>query len=70
MDNAGGKNLAYGKKIDYGANLLAGYKFSNKVSVQLNSQFGLMDITPLKDGEKLDVKQNNIQFGLSVGYSF
>jgi hypothetical protein len=69
-DNAGGKNLVYGKKIDYGANLLAGYKFSNKVSVQLNSQFGLMDITPLKDGEKLDVKQNNIQFGLSVGYSF
>ncbi len=69
-DNAGGKNLVYGKKIDYGVNLLAGYKFSDKVWVQLNAQHGLMDITPLKDGQKLDVKQNNIQFGFAVGYSF
>lgn len=69
-DNAGGRNLVYGRKFDYGLNLLAGYQFSNKVSVQVNSQLGLMDITPLKDGQKLGVIQNNIQISFSAGYSF
>lgn len=69
-DNEGGKNLVYGKKFDYGINLLAGYQFSNKMCAQLNSQLGLINITPLRDGQKLDLKQNNIQFSFSVGYSF
>lgn len=69
-DNAGGRNLVYGRRYDYGINLLIGYEFGKKISVQLNGQHGLMDITPLKDGEKLDLKQNNVQFGISIGYRF
>ena len=69
-DNDGGKNLVYGRRPDYGINLLLGYEFTNKIFAQLNGQLGLMDITPLKDGQKLDLRQNNVQFGVSVGYKF
>lgn len=69
-DNAGGRNFVYGRNPDYGINLLIGYEFANKISVQLNGQLGLRDITPLKDGQQLDVKQNNVQFGISAGYTF
>lgn len=69
-DNNNGKNLVYGKKTDFGMNVLTGYEFSNKIFVQLYGQHGLKDLTPLRDGEKLDVKQNNVQFGISAGYKF
>ncbi len=69
-DNANGQNLVYGRKPDFGMNVLLGYEFSNKIFAQVNGQHGLMDITPSKDGEKLDLKQNNVQFGVSVGYKF
>lgn len=62
--------MVYGRRPDFGMNLLIGFEFSNKVFVQLNGQHGFMDITPLRDSEKLDVKQNNVQFGVSVGYKF
>lgn len=70
FDNANGVNLVYGRKPDFGVNGLIGYEFSNKIFARLNGQHGLMDITPTKDNEKLDVKQNNVQFGVSVGYKF
>lgn len=69
-DNGNGKNMVYGKRRDYGINVLFGYEFSNRIFAQLNGQHGLMDITPLKDGEILDLKQNNVQFGVSLGYKF
>src|ERR1700741_3045086 len=34
-------NVTYMKRIDAGANLLAGYEFNNKISIQLNTQLGL-----------------------------
>lgn len=69
-NNAGGNTFVYGRNPDYGINLLIGYEFANKISIQLNGQLGLRDITPLKDDQQLDVKQNNVQFGMSVGYKF
>jgi hypothetical protein len=59
------------KKIDAGANLLAGYEFNNKVSLQLNAQLGLMDIdkeNPFKTNDQ--TRWRNTGFGLSLGYRF
>jgi hypothetical protein len=55
------------KRIDAGGNLLAGYEFANKLSVQLNAQLGLLKINP-KPYENTSLK--NTGFGLSLGYKF
>lgn len=60
----------YGKPFDAGANLLVGYEFANKFSVQLNGQLGLMNIEPKFDGKKPDGSLKNSQFGVSLGYKF
>ncbi|GAB3009055.1 hypothetical protein GCM10027051_07250 [Niabella terrae] len=62
--------VPYAKPFDYGANLLAGYEFANKFSVQLNAQLGLADIQPDNDGNKQDGSLRNVNFGVSVGYKF
>ncbi|GAB3009051.1 hypothetical protein GCM10027051_07240 [Niabella terrae] len=62
---------AYGKPFDFGANLLAGYEFANRLSVQLNAQLGLANIAPELGGEIVDNdKIKNVGFGLSLGYKF
>lgn len=59
------------RRFDFGANLLAGYEFNNKFSVQLNAQLGLTNISPEVDGlDKDDNKTKNTGFGVSVGYRF
>ena len=63
--------VAYFKKTDAGANLLAGYEFANKLSFQINAQLGLVNIIPEypalpNDGAKI----KNTVFGLSLGYRF
>ena len=61
----------YVKRMDAGANLLAGYEFANKLSFQVNAQLGLMDIRP--DAPSLPNDKSrwaNTGFGLSVGYRF
>ena len=57
------------KRLDAGANLLAGYEFNNKLSFQLNAGLGLLDIhnKPVGDN-KSSIK--NTGFGLSLGYRF
>jgi len=61
----------YFKAFDAGANLFAGYEMANGIFVQLDTQFGLMNINPeytaLPDDES-SVK--NTGFGLSLGYRF
>ncbi|WP_084490255.1 porin family protein [Niabella ginsenosidivorans] len=64
------KTLPYGKAFDLGGTLLAGYEFSNKFSVQLNGQLGLLNIAPDVDNRKTGEVLKNMQFGLSVGYKF
>lgn len=57
------------KRFDAGANLLAGYEFSNKLSFQLNAGLGLVNINNRPSGDsKSSVK--NTGFGVSLGYRF
>jgi hypothetical protein len=57
------------KRFDAGANLLAGYEFSNKLSFQLNAGLGLLRLNNRLDGdEKSSIK--NTGFGVSLGYRF
>ncbi|QEC40426.1 porin family protein [Pseudobacter ginsenosidimutans] len=59
------------KRLDFGGNLLFGYEFTNKFSVQLNAQLGMANLSPKFQGEKLDdTKMKNTSFGVSVGYRF
>lgn len=65
------KNVVYIKPVDAGANLLFGYEFSNKLSLQLNAQLGLTKINPDYDGFSNDNRSSkNTGFGLSAGYRF
>lgn len=62
-------NYAYLKRFDAGGNLLFGYEMSNKVSVQLNAQLGLVNINPEIEGISNDnTKFKNTGFGVSLGY--
>jgi hypothetical protein len=58
------------KRIDGGANFLAGYEFHNNISFQVNAQLGLTQLAPDANGEDNKAKQNHTGFGLSVGYRF
>lgn len=59
------------RRFDFGANFLAGYEFTNKLSVQLNAQLGLTNISPEIDGmDNDDTKTKNTGFGVSLGYRF
>jgi hypothetical protein len=59
------------KRFDFGANFLAGYEFSNNLSLQLNAQLGLTNISPEISGtNSSDYKTKNTGFGVSVGYRF
>ena len=59
------------KRFDFGANFLAGYEFSNKFSLQLNAQLGLIKINPKVTGLDDDyAKVKNTGFGISAGYRF
>jgi hypothetical protein len=62
-------DVAYFKTLDAGANLLFGYEFSNKVSLQLNAQLGLSKINPeYEDAANDRSSLKNTGFGLSIGY--
>jgi hypothetical protein len=60
----------YIRHTDFGANFLAGYELSNRVSFQLNAQLGLTKINPkitnYPGGDKGKLK--NTGFGFSIGY--
>lgn len=57
------------KGFDAGANFLAGYEFSNKLSFQLNAGLGLLNIANRTDGDTKSVTKNT-GFGVSLGYRF
>ncbi|WEK35775.1 MAG: porin family protein [Candidatus Pseudobacter hemicellulosilyticus] len=59
------------RRFDAGGNLLFGYEFSNKLSLQLNAQLGMLNIAPDIEGvPDNDYKIKNTGFGVSVGYRF
>lgn len=68
-----GDNLLvpYYKAFDAGANIFAGYEMASGLFMQLDTQFGMLNINPEYKGfpdDKSSVK--NTGFGLSVGYRF
>lgn len=63
--------VVYLRPFDAGANLLVGYEFSVKFSVQLNAQLGLVKINPGYENDSNDkTSEKNTGFGISVGYRF
>lgn len=58
------------KKIDAGANFMAGYEFRNKLSASVKAQLGLIDINPESNIEGDHTRYRNTGFGLSMGYRF
>lgn len=59
------------KRIDAGGNLLFGYEFANKLSLQLNAQLGMVNIRPkLSDNPDADGSMKHTGFGISLGYRF
>ncbi|MFT3901647.1 MAG: porin family protein [Niabella sp.] len=64
----GGSKFTYGKPFDFGANFLAGYEFFNRFSVQVNSQLGLLNISPKVDGKKTNDQLKNLSFSIALGY--
>jgi opacity protein-like surface antigen len=54
------------KRFDAGANLLAGYEFSNKLSFQLNAGLGLVNINNRPTGDSKSTMKNT-GFGVSLG---
>jgi len=64
-------DVAYFKPMDAGANFLFGYEFTEKISVQLNAQLGLVKINPEYEGNTNDQSSaKNTGFGFSLGYRF
>jgi len=63
--------VPYYKPFDAGANIFVGYEMSSGIFLQLDTQFGMLNINPEYKGftaDKSSVK--NTGFGLSVGYRF
>jgi hypothetical protein len=57
------------KAFDAGANLLAGYEFSNNLSFQLNAGLGLINMYNRPSGDS-ETSLKNTGFGVSLGYRF
>jgi hypothetical protein len=64
-----GDKVGETKPFDAGANLLAGYEFSNNLSVQLNAGLGLINMYNRPSGDD-ETSLKNTGFGLSLGYRF
>jgi len=63
-------NYLYGKPWDFGANFLVGYKFWDKLTLQLNAQLGINELKPKVGGVPREGTLKNKGFGISVGYTF
>jgi len=68
-----GDNLTtpYYKAFDAGANIFFGYEMAGGLFVQLDTQFGMLNIRPEYKGLTTDESSvKNTGFGLSLGYRF
>lgn len=59
----------YLKPFDAGANFIIGYELQNMLSLQLNAQLGLLNISS-SDADIEEATWKNTGFGLSLGYRF
>jgi hypothetical protein len=65
-----GNSITFEKGVDYnafdaGANIFVGYEMSSGIFLQLDTQFGMLDIDPNENNTA-----KNTGFGLSLGYRF
>lgn len=63
----------YIRPLDISASLILGYQLKNNLFVQLNGQYGLINISPEVQGAPSGFVQGNaknLSFGLSLGYRF
>lgn len=65
-----GNSLTYERGVDYnafdaGANIFAGFEMAGGIFLQLDTQFGMLDIDPDENSAA-----KNTGFGLSLGYRF
>ncbi len=61
----------YFKALDAGANIFFGFEMASGIFLQLESQFGMLNISPEYTGLTNDKSvTNNTGFGLSLGYRF
>ena len=61
----------YYKAFDAGANIFVGYEMASGLSLQLDTEFGMLNINPeykILSADKSSTK--NTGFGLSIGYRF
>ena len=56
------------KKLDAGANFIAGYEFPCNMSVAFKAQLGLININPDSNLPNDQTRNRNTGFGLSLGY--
>ena len=56
------------KKMDAGANFMAGYELRSKLSFALKAQLGLVNINPDRSIPNDETRYRNTGFGLSLGY--
>jgi len=69
IDMEFGNEIGETKPFDAGANLLAGYEFSNNLSFQLNAGLGLINMYNRPNGDS-ETSLKNTGFGVSLGYRF
>lgn len=65
-----GNSFSYEKGVDYnafdaGANIFVGFEMASGIFLQLDTQFGMLDIDPNENNTA-----KNTGFGLSLGYRF
>lgn len=65
-----GNSLSYERGVDYnafdaGANIFVGFEMASGIFLQLDTQFGMLDIDPNENNTA-----KNTGFGLSLGYRF
>jgi len=71
-----GKDITFERGVDYnaldaGANIFAGFETAGGVFLQLDTQFGMMNINPDDENSSNDQSTaKNTGFGLSLGYRF
>lgn len=63
-------NYLYGRPLDYGMGMLAGYEFFGKLAIQFNAQWGLANLIPEVSGVSRDGHVRNKSVGFSIGYKF
>lgn len=70
-----GNDLTFERGVDYnaldaGANIFAGFETAGGLFLQLDTQFGMMNINPDDENSSDQATAKNTGFGLSLGYRF